>query len=320
MEETYSIPDALEVLRLFGERYLTCVDLSNLPAKKEVFTSPSAGLDECAAVILSRIDDARDLDKTRLGPTPGARREKKFPRTNSFENSPVHAPAPSRREAEVLGGAEEGSALFVVPTPEKTAPSPTSSAYEMSPILRTQYSADRSTTPSARVRREPGARRRREPLDHASMFPSPKDSLALFPTPKNSSTPAGKGAEQRSEEDSFNDIGPSPKSRYALQRPKFRHVTSPVRKKAERKLLTGHTCKDCAAFFATMSESKREEMLQKCARHRALNPPTAGSPKCPWETFISDSPIPTQEFVPFKNTRASRAAALKAKRNLDMNL
>nr|XP_046211959.1 DNA endonuclease RBBP8 [Oncorhynchus gorbuscha]XP_046211960.1 DNA endonuclease RBBP8 [Oncorhynchus gorbuscha]XP_046211961.1 DNA endonuclease RBBP8 [Oncorhynchus gorbuscha]XP_046211962.1 DNA endonuclease RBBP8 [Oncorhynchus gorbuscha]XP_046211963.1 DNA endonuclease RBBP8 [Oncorhynchus gorbuscha] len=47
----------------------------------------------------------------------------------------------------------------------------------------------------------------------------------------------------------------------------FAHVEV-VRKKAERRKLKGHTCKECEIYYADLSEAERVKKLSACSRHR----------------------------------------------------
>ncbi|MCJ8728358.1 hypothetical protein PDJAM_G00003520 [Pangasius djambal] len=41
-----------------------------------------------------------------------------------------------------------------------------------------------------------------------------------------------------------------------------------VRKKAERRKLHGHTCKECEIYYADLPEEERQKKLSSCSRHR----------------------------------------------------
>ncbi|XP_060777387.1 DNA endonuclease RBBP8 isoform X2 [Neoarius graeffei] len=49
-----------------------------------------------------------------------------------------------------------------------------------------------------------------------------------------------------------------------------------VRKKAERRKLHGHTCKECEIYYADLPEEERQKKLSSCSRHRFhhIPPPT----------------------------------------------
>ena len=94
------------------------------------------------------------------------------------------------------------------------------------------------------------------------------------------------------------------------EKPKFKYVRSPIRKKADRmKLLQGHDCKECRDFYKgdNLSESQLSNLLNKCSKHRSKEPPLQQSPQIRWNLEIEeDGPNDkTQISSPFK-TRQRR--------------
>ena len=94
------------------------------------------------------------------------------------------------------------------------------------------------------------------------------------------------------------------------EKPKFKYVRSPIRKKADRlKLLQGHDCKECRDFYKgdNLSESQLANLLNKCSKHRSKEPPLQQSPQIRWNLEIEeDGPNDkTQISSPFK-TRQRR--------------
>ena len=92
------------------------------------------------------------------------------------------------------------------------------------------------------------------------------------------------------------------------EKPKFKYVSSPVRKKADRmKLLQGHDCKDCRDFYKgdNLTESQLADLLNKCSKHRSRLPPPPQSPQIRWNLEIEEdgpndktqipSPLKTRE-------------------------
>merc|ERR1712126_97219 len=113
--------------------------------------------------------------------------------------------------------------------------------------------------------------------------------------------------------DSFNCVPDTMMLRQENERgekPKFKYVRSPIRKKADRlKLLQGHDCKECRDFYKgdNLTESQLTELLNKCSKHRSKEPPLQQSPQIRWNLEIEeDGPNDkTQISSPFK-TRERR--------------
>ena len=113
--------------------------------------------------------------------------------------------------------------------------------------------------------------------------------------------------------DSFNCVPDTMMLRQENERgekPKFKYVRSPIRKKADRlKLLQGHDCKECRDFYKgdNLTESQLNELLNKCSKHRSKEPPLQQSPQIRWNLEIEeDGPNDkTQISSPFK-TRERR--------------
>ncbi|GBN25922.1 DNA endonuclease RBBP8 [Araneus ventricosus] len=74
------------------------------------------------------------------------------------------------------------------------------------------------------------------------------------------------------------------------EEPNYKYKEETVRKKSERKQLTGFECKECEKYFADLglSEEEKRERLNKCSRHRAKFPPPA-TPEHFWELDFPDT-------------------------------
>ncbi|XP_055935186.1 uncharacterized protein LOC129965378 [Argiope bruennichi] len=74
------------------------------------------------------------------------------------------------------------------------------------------------------------------------------------------------------------------------EEPNYKYKEETVRKKSERKQLTGFECKECEKYFSDLglSEEEKRERLNKCSRHRAKFPPPA-TPEHFWELDFPDT-------------------------------
>uniref|UniRef100_A0A8C6XC10 DNA endonuclease RBBP8 n=1 Tax=Naja naja TaxID=35670 RepID=A0A8C6XC10_NAJNA len=69
----------------------------------------------------------------------------------------------------------------------------------------------------------------------------------------------------------------------------FPHIEV-VRKKEERRKLTGHTCKECEIYYAGLPEEEREKKLATCSRHRSRYIPPE-TPENFWEVGFPSTQI-----------------------------
>uniref|UniRef100_A0A4W5K1A7 DNA endonuclease RBBP8 n=1 Tax=Hucho hucho TaxID=62062 RepID=A0A4W5K1A7_9TELE len=78
----------------------------------------------------------------------------------------------------------------------------------------------------------------------------------------------------------------------------FAHVEV-VRKKAERRKLKGHTCKECEIYYADLSEAERVKKLSACSRHRFRYLPPS-TPEHFWEVgFPSTQTCVDRGMLPY---------------------
>ena len=82
---------------------------------------------------------------------------------------------------------------------------------------------------------------------------------------------------ERKNVDSYDEL-PTTSSDFEMKR-KYAHV--PVKKKEDRKNLTGYTCTECRDYYknCNLPKEKIMELVQKCSRHRSTLPPPTNSPK-----------------------------------------
>ena len=92
------------------------------------------------------------------------------------------------------------------------------------------------------------------------------------------------------------------------EKPKFKFVSTPLRKKADRlRLLQGHDCKDCREFYQgdNLTDKELTDLLNKCSKHRSKDPPPQQSPQIRWKLELEEdgpndktqipSPLKTRE-------------------------
>ncbi len=68
--------------------------------------------------------------------------------------------------------------------------------------------------------------------------------------------------------------------------PAFKYAHSPVRNRLARKQLKGFDCVECKRFYEAstgLTERQRQELMQKCSRHRGRFSPPPNSPQEIWE-------------------------------------
>ncbi len=90
-------------------------------------------------------------------------------------------------------------------------------------------------------------------------------------------------------DDSFDCYSPVKENIKANNQRKFiKCVGSPVRKKEDREKLIGFSCKECDKFYAgdNLTDEQRQNVLQKCSRHRGEFKPPPSSPQNIWKVDL----------------------------------
>ncbi|KAI5624130.1 DNA endonuclease RBBP8 [Silurus asotus] len=77
----------------------------------------------------------------------------------------------------------------------------------------------------------------------------------------------GRGDEVTEEVKCLDELHPDGDADESAQDRSVAHVVV-VRKKAERRKLHGHTCKECEIYYADLPEDERRKKLSSCSRHR----------------------------------------------------
>ena len=83
----------------------------------------------------------------------------------------------------------------------------------------------------------------------------------------------------------------------------WKYANIPVKKKSDREKLKGFSCPSCEEYYrnVNLTEKQRQELVQKCSRHRSTIEPPHSSPKEMWEVEIEGPDNKTQyEYSPLK--------------------
>ena len=96
----------------------------------------------------------------------------------------------------------------------------------------------------------------------------------------------------------------------------WKYANIPVKKKSDREKLKGFSCANCEEYYrnANLTERQRQELVQKCSRHRSTIEPPPSSPKEMWEVEIDGPDNKTQyEYSPLKRRDRSKLSRLTRK-------